>query len=385
MEKNYDVIVIGAGVAGGLIANELAKQKKSVLILEAGIGGIERVDLVGDYIRAAVKTPGSPYKVFPKGVTNKAPSPDSANDYYDQPNNPNSNEVFKSTYERRVGGSTWHWLGNCPRLLPNDFKSQTLYGFGRDWPITYDELEPWYCRAEKELGVSGDHEELQGLFGAHRSEPFPMLKIWPSYSDLKITEALKGYKTLWSEYNDQDLVLMSTPQARNSHPYEGRPVCTGNSSCVPICPVGAKYDATVHIKKAQANGAELRDKAIVKRIDADLDGNITSVVYQDWNEKEITVKAKIYVLAANAIESPKILLMSNIANRSDQVGRNLMDHPQGEGLCIAKELTISHSAGRQLPPASTNFAMVISARIPALSGCRWVTTAEAVARPHQPF
>jgi len=60
-------------------------------------------------------------------------------------------------------------------------------------------------------------------------------------------------------------------------------------------------------------------------------------VYQDWNEAEITVKAKIYVLAANAIESPKLLLMSNIANGSDQVGRNLMDHPQGEGLCIARE------------------------------------------------
>jgi choline dehydrogenase-like flavoprotein len=142
MEKQYDVIVIGAGVAGGLIANELAKEKKSVLILEAGTSGAERIDLVGNFLRSATKDLASPY--FPPGTPNKAPSPNSTNDYYDQPNDPNSNNVFKSTYERRVGGSTWHWLGNCPRLLPNDFKSQTLYGFGRDWPITYDELETWY-------------------------------------------------------------------------------------------------------------------------------------------------------------------------------------------------------------------------------------------------
>ncbi|MFI5161381.1 MAG: GMC family oxidoreductase [Sphingobacteriales bacterium] len=336
MEDNYDVIVIGAGVAGGLIANEVARQKKSVLILEAGVKDDNRVGLVGNYLKSTTRSLGSPY--FPPGMVNKAPSPDGIlNEYYDQPANPNSNSFFKSNYERRVGGSTWHWLGNCPRLLPNDFRSQTLYGFGRDWPITYDDLEPWYCKAEHELGVSGDHEELDGLFGAHRSKPFPMLKIWPSYSDLKITEALTGYKNLWSEYNHEDLVLMSTPQARNSRPYDGRPVCTGNSSCVPICPVGAKYDASVHIKKAEDNGAKLHEKAIVTRIVADTSGKITGVVYKTWDDKEVTVTAKIYVLAANAIESPKLLLMSGIANGSDQVGRNLMDHPQGEGLCIASE------------------------------------------------
>ena len=144
--------------------------------------------------------------------------------------------VFKSTYERRVGGTTWHWLGNCPRLLPSDFKSESLYGFGKNWPIDYETLEPWYCQAEKELGVAGDHEQLNGLFGAHRSEAFPMNRIWPSYSDLKVAEALQDSAHRWPEYNDEPMVLFCTPQARNSVPYDGRPVCTGNSSCVPICP-----------------------------------------------------------------------------------------------------------------------------------------------------
>lgn len=337
MEKQYDAIIIGAGVAGALIANELAKKNKTVLVLEAGETGPPRIELVGKYLNAVAKTLTSPYKPQLVDGKNLAPSPDSTNDYYDQPDGKTNPMVFKSTYERRVGGSTWHWLGNCPRMLPNDFKTAKLYGFGVNWPVSYDELELWYCRAEKELGVAGDHEELQGYFGAFRSEPFPMQQIWPSYSDLKIAEGLKSAEKLWSEFNDKPLVLMSTPQARNSSPYDGRPVCTGNSTCVPICPIGAKYDARVHIDKAVALGASLKDKSIVTKLAADRDGLITGVTYKTWANEELTVSAKLYILAANAIETPKILLMSGLANKSDQVGRNLMDHPQGEGLCISKE------------------------------------------------
>ncbi len=337
MDNNYDVIIIGAGVAGALIADKLSAAGRRVLILEAGETGRARVELVGSYLTAAAQTLGSPYKVVPKPLKNMAPSPDGTNDYYDQPDGTHNPMVFKSTYERRVGGSTWHWLGNCPRLLPNDFKSFSLYGFGKDWPIGYDDLEPWYCQAEKELGVSGDHEGLNGLFGAKRSAPFPMNRIWPSYSDLKVAEALACSANLWSEYNDEPLVLLSTPQARNSAPYDGRPVCTGNSSCVPICPVGAKYDGAVHVDKAVANKARLSEKSIVTKITAAPDGKITGVTFIDWDGNPHTVSARLYVLAANAIESPKLLLLSGIANTSDQVGRNLMDHPQGEGLCVSAE------------------------------------------------
>ncbi|MDP4215688.1 MAG: GMC family oxidoreductase [Bacteroidota bacterium] len=336
MDKNYDVIIIGAGVAGALIADKLAKKWK-VLLLEAGEKGRERVELVGSYLTATAQTLGSPYKPVPAPAKNMAPSPDGTNDYYDQPPGTENPMVFKSTYERRVGGSTWHWLGNCPRLLPSDFKSNTLYGFGKDWPITYDDLEPWYCQAEKELGVAGDHEQLNGLFGAHRSQAFPMNRIWPSYSDLKVAEALQGAAQQWSDFNNEPMVLFCTPQARNSVPYDGRPVCTGNSSCVPICPVGAKYDGSVHVNKAVANKATLSEKSIVTRITAAKDGSITGVTFIDWDGREHSVSAKLVVLAANAIESPKLLLLSGLANRSDQVGRNLMDHPQGEGLCVSRE------------------------------------------------
>jgi len=343
METNYDVIIIGAGVAGGLIANKLAQGGKKVLILESGEKGRERVELVGSYISAPVQSLGSPYNPVQPPAKNMAPGPESThgnyNDYYVQdfgPDTPN-NKQFKSTYERRVGGSTWHWLGNCPRLLPNDFKTKSLYGFGKDWPISYDDLEPWYCEAEKELGVSGDHEELNGLFGAKRSKPFPMNRIWPSYSDLKVAESIRSIEQEFGGYNSMPLTVFCTPQARNSQPYDGRPVCAGNSTCVPICPIGAKYDASVHIQKAQANQAHLMERAVVTKVWAPLKGEVTQVSYENWEGMEFTVTARVYVVAANSIETPKLLLMSGIGNSSDQVGRNLMDHPQGEGLCVSPE------------------------------------------------
>ena len=346
-ETHFDVIIIGSGVAGALIADYLCDEKKRnqkgensrqprVLMLEAGELGPARADLVSAYIKSPTKSLTTPYAN--KMVNEHAPSPDQAADYYDQPDPPAKiDSQFVSTYQRRVGGTTWHWLGNCPRLLPNDFKSKTLYGFGEDWPITYDDLEPYYCLAEKEMGVAGDHDDINGLFGAYRSEPFPMHKIWPSYSDQVIARLIEKNKNYGAEFNGEPFELKITPQARNSTPYNGRPVCTGNSSCVPICPVGAKYDATIHVNSALANGAELREKAIVTQILADENGKITGVKYITWGGVEFTVTAEIYVLAANAIESAKLLLMSDIGNSSDMVGRNLMDHPQSEALCVIPE------------------------------------------------
>jgi glucose dehydrogenase len=332
--QDYDAVVIGAGIAGAMIAWKLAQKGLRVVMLEAGEGDgeRERVELVGNYARAIRKTTGSPYL---RGLgDNKAPFPDGEDDYYVQEKDA---PKFKSTYLRRAGGSTWHFLGNVPRFIPADFRLRSLYGVGVDWPIGYDDLEEWYGKAEKEMGVSGDHAEWNGLFGAHRTGEFPMSKVWQSYSDEIVKAAIEGKK-----FEDVELRVLSTPQARNSQPYQDRPACAGNSTCVPICPIGAKYDGGVHVRLARQAGAELQARTIVRRLEVDRDGRIGAVYFVRWDGSTGSVRGRIVVLAAHAVESPKLLLLSRgeyapengVANSSGQVGLNLMDHLQGQGGAI---------------------------------------------------
>ena len=91
---------------------------------------------------------------------------------------------FGSTYLRSLGGTGLHWLGTCPRMVPNDFRLKSVYGVGVDWPMTYDDLQPYYCKAEWALGVSANKEE-QGHFGIWfpPDYDYPMERIPPSYSD----------------------------------------------------------------------------------------------------------------------------------------------------------------------------------------------------------
>jgi choline dehydrogenase-like flavoprotein len=342
-DDTFDVVIIGSGVAGALAAHVLAQKQLRVLMLEAGETGSDRAELVRRYASATVKGLGVAYAA---SDPTKIPGPEQparpedikqARDlYYDQP----GREKYQSTYERRVGGSTWHWLGHTPRNLPNDFRMHTEYGVGVDWPLGYADLEPWYCKAETELGVAGDDAEWQGVHGAFRSAPFPMSKIWPSWSDLQFSRALSA-----TPIEGHTLDVLSTPSARNSQEYDGRPPCAGNASCVPLCPIGAKYDASVHVKKATANGAQLRERSVVTRLEVDADGTVHRVRYKQWDGVERIVSGRIVLLAANAIESPKLLLASagpgalkGVANSSSgQVGCNLMDHLQKAVLATSRE------------------------------------------------
>jgi choline dehydrogenase-like flavoprotein len=322
--RNFDLVVIGAGIAGAITAYRLAKAGANVLILEAGSRNPARAQMVGAYATAAIKGLHSPYG---NGETDAmAPSPDSSSTYYEQPPAPHTQ--YKSTYERRTGGSTWHWLGHTPRMLRSDFKMKSLYGGGPDfppgmvdWPISYDDLEPWYCEAEREMGVAGADEEWNGLFDSPRSHPFPMSMIWPSYSDNWIAARLNGKTFDGAEYR-----VRSTPSARNSTLYDGRPPCAGNSICVPVCPIGAKYDGSVHVTKATQAGATLWEQCVVNKLDADADGSVHTVHFVTYGGVQQTVTAEVVVLAAHAIETPKLLLISKLANSSGAVGRYLMDH-----------------------------------------------------------
>jgi glucose dehydrogenase len=329
---NFDVVVIGAGVCGSVAAWKLAKAGAKVLILEAGEGEVDRLTLVGRYAAATIKSPGSPY--LGRDGDKFAPSPESDPHYF--LTDPAAHDHFKSTYLRRAGGTTWHFLGNTPRHVPNDLRLATKYGRGVDWPLCYDDLEGDYCDAEELMGVSGNHAEWNGLFGGQRSRPFPMTEIWPSYGDRIIKPKLDGARVGGI---DEPVLVRSTPQARNSRPYQGRPACAGNSSCVPICPIQAKYDATVHLREAVRAGAELRTGSIAVNLQPAADRTlIESVTYRTWDGTDHEVRSRVVVLAAHAIEGPKLLLLSDgrrgVANSSGKVGRFLMDHLQGSAAVL---------------------------------------------------
>src|SRR5262249_827574 len=247
---------------------------------------------------------------------------------------------------RLVGGSTWHWQGIYVRMVPNDFYMKTLYGKGVDWPLNYGDLENWYVEAEKEMGVAGEAEERRD---DHRKRTYrirePMGPRAPSYLDGQVTKAVARMPPV----SGIRMRVNTVPHAINSRSYDGRPACEGYTSCVPLCPIKARYEAIFHVEKPMAAGAILRTQAVVARLRLDESGKrVTGVYYRRWqwsekdgkrialDESDRYVSGKVVVLAANAIETPMILLRSNAANSSKAVGCYLMDHPikQSYGLAV---------------------------------------------------
>jgi choline dehydrogenase-like flavoprotein len=311
-QYDADVIVIGAGILGGAVANALAKQKHSVILLEAGSefsreellkrfrGSPNKSNLDGFYPDQAWASKGSdPHYIESVGSQEQRPS-----------------------YLRLMGGTSWHWGSALWRLLPNDFKLKSTYGHGRDWPVDYDELEPWYQLAESEIGVSGsDTDDQSGRGGQQpfpsRSKPYPMsMQPW-SYQTQQVANVLTplGHH------------VVDEPNGRATRDYNGRPACQGNNNCAPLCPIGAQFTGEMPVKWARDHGAKLITNAVVYKLEKSLDRKkITAVHYYTPEGKSQRLSARFIVLAANGLETPKLLLMSDVANSSDMVGRNLMGH-----------------------------------------------------------
>jgi choline dehydrogenase-like flavoprotein len=332
--QEFEVVIIGAGVAGALLAWRLGSAGLRVAVVEAGDGTVNRAAAVAAFGASMSKSLGSPYPGAAPGPEHPGPM----DAYYDQ----TGPEDYLSTYERIAGGTTWHWLGHTPRLLPADFLMKSTYDVAVDWPIRYKTLEPWYCAAESALGVAGDDQEWANIHGAFRSQPFPMPPIWPSWSDEYVGQSVNNLIV-----DGLSVRVLSTPAARNSRPYDGRPPCAGNASCIPICPIGAKYDGYVHVQKAlNTKHVVLIANAVATRLTVGGTKRIDTVEYRLKDGTRRNLCGKVVVLAANAIESSKLLLMSadasrgvpdGVANSSGQVGRNLMDHIQKSVFVRAKE------------------------------------------------
>jgi choline dehydrogenase-like flavoprotein len=304
-----DVVVIGAGTAGSLIAYRLAQAKVPVVILEAG-PRIDRSSAVVNFLASPTKTPNSPYP--PNSIAFQPDRDDDSyiiNDGIDR---------FNGLYLRGIGGTTWHMGGTAMRYRPSDFRTRSLFGVGIDWPIDYDDLEPWYAEAERETGVSGD---AAFDWGAPRKAPYPMPEIPATYLDKIVAKALPPF----------GLSMRVFPQFRNTIDFDGRPTCCGNASCEPICPIGAKWDGSVAAAKAESAGARLVADSVVFALDIGADGQVSRARFRRPDGTNGEAAARIFVVAAHAIETPKLLLSSRsertpngVANSSDAVGRYLM-------------------------------------------------------------
>jgi choline dehydrogenase-like flavoprotein len=161
-----------------------------------------------------------------------------------------------------------------------------------------------------------------------------MPEIPQTYLDKTYFKALQG--TIYE--------VRATPQGRNSVARDNRPACCGNASCIPVCPIQAKYDATVHIGKAVASGATLYDQTNAVFVEVGPDREVTGVRFKRWDGSQGLATGKVFVIAAHAIETPRLLLNSKseatpngVANSSDQVGRNLMDHPTQLSWALAND------------------------------------------------
>jgi len=293
-----DVAIVGAGFAGALIANELGKARKKVVILEAGDPVPPNInDFMRRFYMAPAKVPESPYtpEVFDAAGNLSDPSKMNAGrptvlsllrkggfgDWTDPKQSyliQKGPRPFASTYDRLAGG-TAHWLGTCLRFVPADFRMKTNYPSVPqfvDWPIGYDDLNDWYGKAEAELGVSADLEE-QKFLGIHFPDgyKYPMPKIPRSLVDVAVSDALRSLtenetKFLEMERPPTEIRVRSLPAARNSQPYKNRRACAGNTNCIPICPIQAKYDPTITLNEALETGhVEILDRHVANEIVVD--------------------------------------------------------------------------------------------------------------------
>jgi choline dehydrogenase-like flavoprotein len=304
-----DVLIIGAGASGGVVAKRLAEAGFGVVCLEQG-DWLDRADYPGNKLDWELKA-----------RKDWATSPNIRGLAQDYPIVEDDTPVSPLMYNA-VGGSTIIFAGAWPRALPSDFRVRSLDGVADDWPIDYFELLPYFYRTDRDFGVSG----LPGDPAyPPDTEDAPMPPLPIGSAGLKVARA---HTTLgwhwWPEFN-----------SINSVAYDGRRPCVQRSTCQSGCNEGAKASTDLtHWPKAIAHGARLITGARVRRIETDAKGLATGATWIDANGAEHFEPARVVVVAANAIGTPRLLLLSaspthpdGLANSSGLVGKRLMMHP----------------------------------------------------------
>lgn len=300
-KQGYDICVIGSGIAGAMIAWSAAQSGKRVVVIEAGkkFDRSKRIEQIQHH--QIVASDLWPWQVEHRDAYKDQSKEDIGYRY-----------TLNDSRIKAVGGSTLHWGGMVNRFWPSDFESKRRWGIGQDWPIGYDDLEAYYCRAEVEMGVSG----TVNAGDPWRSQPYPMTGFPARYGDAAWIPAAERL----------GISLDLTSHARNSRAYRGRPQCAAFAYCN-ACPIGARYSADFHIERAIDTGnVDLLTQTVARRIDVDGQKRVHQVRATTLEGEDVVIRAKDYVIAAHAIESARLLLLSDVGNDSDQVGRNLMEH-----------------------------------------------------------
>jgi choline dehydrogenase-like flavoprotein len=295
------VVIVGSGAGGGTLANELCQKGIAVVLLEAGKKENNDTFVNDEWASFAQlawldkRTTSGSWRI--------------ARDF---PNLP-------AWICKTVGGSTTHWAGASLRFQEDEFRVRSVYSDIQDanlldWPITLEDLEPYYARAEDKMGVT----RTNGIRGLPGNNNFKVL-----YTGAKRV----GYKE-----------VHTGRMAINSEPRHDRPSCQQIGFCFQGCKSGAKWSTlNSEIPAALETGKlELRPESQVIQIQHDVAGQITGVLYAAKDGQQYVQKARVVCVAGNSIESPRLLLNSasskfpdGLANSSGQVGRNYMRHVTG--------------------------------------------------------
>jgi choline dehydrogenase-like flavoprotein len=309
VSERADVLVVGAGASGSVVAKHLAEAGFDVVCLEQG-SWVDPSAYPGESLEWELAATGR-WHVNP----NDRRLPE---DYPCETSDSDINPLMHNA----VGGSTIHYAAQWMRFLPSDFRVRTLDGLADDWPISYEDLAPFYDVVQEEMGVSGAAGDP--AYPPH-DLPLPPLPIG------KVGRvAAEGMNRLgWHWWPGT--------QAMPSRDWRRQKACVRRGTCMTGCNEGAKGSMDItHWPDAIAAGARLVTGARVRRI-TERGGLATGAEWIDREGRDHHQDADVVVLAANGVGTPRLLLLSGLANSSGLVGRRLMMHPFATVLGIYEE------------------------------------------------